>query len=87
MILKEYNISPDQIRIDPKMVAKPMGLEAEDLQEPYKGMIHHGLTEIAHYKSIREDTGSSSESDWTKQKTPLQRKASPLIPGNKSFAT
>lgn len=52
MILKEYGIPPGQISIDPKMIAKPMGLDAEDLQEPYKGMIHHGLAEIANYKNI-----------------------------------
>ncbi len=48
-----YNISPEQVVINPASLAKLMGLETNNIPEPYLGLINQEIELIRRYKNIQ----------------------------------
>jgi len=53
MNIKEYHVSPDEISINPKMVARLLGIEGENIPEPYTTIINVEMEHIHEYDSMR----------------------------------
>lgn len=53
MNILEYDIKPEEIHIDPKMIAGLMRLETENIPEPYNEIIRRELEEIKNYHDIK----------------------------------
>jgi hypothetical protein len=85
MILKEYNLHPGQIGVDQKMVAKPMGLDAGCLQEPYRGIVHQCLAESAHYKNIRGGYRITERIGLDRAKKTITAEGITFYPGEQVF--
>jgi hypothetical protein len=85
MILKEYNLHPGQIGVDQNMVAKPMGLDAGCLQEPYRGIVHQCLAESAHYKNIRGGYRITERIGLDRAKKTITAEGITFYPGEQVF--
>lgn len=53
MKITEYEIDPDEIHIDPKMIADLMRLDTKNIPEPYNEIIRKEIREINNYHDIR----------------------------------
>ncbi len=53
MDLKINNIKPEDINIDRSVICGLMGIDPDDIPEPYKGIIQRELKEMENYPNIR----------------------------------
>ena len=53
MDLKINNIKPENINIDRSVICGLMGIDPDDIPEPYKGIIQRELKEMENYPNIR----------------------------------
>ena len=53
MDLKINNIKPEDINIDPRVICGLMGIDPDDIPEPYHGIILRELDEKENYQNIR----------------------------------
>ena len=52
MNLKEYQVSPDEININPKVVARLLGIEGDAIPEPYTTIIDAEMEHIQDYDNM-----------------------------------
>lgn len=53
MNIKEHHISPDEITINPRMVARLLGVDGENIPEPYTTIISVELEYIRGYRNMK----------------------------------
>lgn len=53
MNIKEYHISPDEININPRVVAHLLGVDGENIPEPYTTIINVEMKHIQGYENIK----------------------------------
>jgi hypothetical protein len=53
MKLFQYNIDPEQIDVNPDLLAKLMGFDPKEIPEPYLGLINQEMDQIAGYHNIK----------------------------------
>ncbi len=64
MDFKINNIKPDDINIDPRTICGLMGIDPDDIPEPYNGIIKRELKEMVRgLKSAKNEYGIEN-ADW-----------------------